>query len=115
MLKQDSFTWSPTAEAVFDELRQAMASTPVLALPNFTKPFFIECDASGRGIGAVLMQKGRPLAYISKALSGKNLAMSTYDKEMLAIVFAVQKWHPYLMGQYFKILTDHRSLKYFHD
>ncbi|XP_052291764.1 uncharacterized protein LOC127900631 [Citrus sinensis] len=115
MLKQDSFTWNPTAEAAFDELRQAMASTPVLALPNFTKPFSIECDASGRGIGAVLMQEGRPLAYISKALFGKNLAMSTYDKEMLAIVFAVQKWRPYLMGQHFKILTDHRSLKYFHD
>ncbi|KAH9671466.1 hypothetical protein KPL70_017386 [Citrus sinensis] len=98
MLKQDSFTWSPTTEAAFDELRQAMASTPVLALPNFTKPFSIECDASSRGIGAVLMQEGRPLAYISKALSGKNLAMSTYDKEMLAIVFAVQKWRPYLMG-----------------
>ena len=98
MLKQDSYTWSPTAEAAFDELRQAMASTPVLALSNFTKPFFIECDASGRGIGAVLMQKGRPLAYISKALSGKNLAMSTYDKEMLAIVFVVQKWRLYLMG-----------------
>ncbi|KAH9660393.1 hypothetical protein KPL70_024180 [Citrus sinensis] len=80
MLKQDSFTWSPTAEAAFDELRQAMASTPVLALPNFTKPFSIECDASGRGIGPVLMQEGRPLAYISKALSRKNLAMSTYDK-----------------------------------
>ncbi|KAL9409853.1 hypothetical protein AB3S75_048140 [Citrus x aurantiifolia] len=115
MLKQDSFTWSPTAEAAFDKLRQAMASTPVLALPNFTKPFSIECDAFSRGIGAVLMQEGPPLAYISKALSGKNLATSTYDKEMLAIVFAVQKWRPYLMGQHFKILTDHRNLKYFHD
>ncbi|KAH9657900.1 hypothetical protein KPL70_023267 [Citrus sinensis] len=115
MLKQDSFTWSPTAEAVFDELRQAMASTPVLALPNFTKPFSIECDASGRGIRAVLMQEDHPIAYISKALSGKNLAMSTYDKEMLAIVFAMQKWRPYLMGQHFKIITDHRSLKNFHD
>ncbi|KAL9459867.1 hypothetical protein AB3S75_003133 [Citrus x aurantiifolia] len=115
MLKQDSFTWSPTAEAAFDELRQAMASTPVLALPNFTKPFSIECDTSGRGIGAVLMQESRPLAYISKALSGKTLAMSTYDKEMLAIVFVVQKWRLYLMGQHFKILTDHCSLKYFHD
>ncbi|KAH9698410.1 hypothetical protein KPL71_024002 [Citrus sinensis] len=72
MLKQDSFTWSPTTEAAFDELRQAMASTPVLALPNFTKPFSIECDASGRGIGAVLMQEGHPLAYISKGLSRKN-------------------------------------------
>ena len=61
------------------------------------------------------MQEGCPLAYINKALSGKNLAMSTYDKEMPAIVFAVQKWRPYLMGQHFKILTDHRSLKYFHD
>ncbi|KAK9213952.1 hypothetical protein WN944_005938 [Citrus x changshan-huyou] len=74
MLKQDSFTWSPIAEAAFDELRQAMASTPVLALLNYTKPFSIECDSSGRGIGAVLMQEGCPLAYISKALSGKKLS-----------------------------------------
>lgn len=87
MLKNDSFTWSSTTEATFDELLQAMATTPVLALPNFVKPFFIECDASGCGIGAVLMREGCQIAY--SLIWKKNLGMSIYDKEMLAIVFVV--------------------------
>ena len=58
-------------------------------MPDFTKPFVIESDASGAGIGVVLMQEGRPLAFLSKALTGKNLGKSTYEKEMMAIIHAV--------------------------
>jgi hypothetical protein len=89
-----------------------MTQAPVLALPDFTKPFIVECDASGTGIGGVLMQNQKPIAFISQALQGRNLAMSTYDKEMLALVLAVQKWRPYLMGRKFIVRTDHKSLKY---
>ena len=78
-----------------------MVKPPMLALSNFEHPFMVECDASGRGIGAVLMQHGRPIAYHSQALKGKNLALSTYEKELLALVIAVKRWRAYLVGRPF--------------
>lgn len=68
-----------------------MVNAPVLALPNFGQPFVLETDASGYGIRAVLMQKGRPICFMSKAIGPKSAAMSTYDKEALAILEAVKK------------------------
>lgn len=69
-----------------------MIEPPGLALPNFYKPFIIECDALGRGIGAVLIQEGRPIAFLSRALKGKTLEFSTYEKELLTLVIFVCKW-----------------------
>lgn len=89
-----------------------MSSTPVLALPDFSKQFTVETDACTGGIGAVLMQEHRPIAYLSKALSPKHLGMSTYEKEMLAVIMAIQKWRAYLLGQHFVIKTDHEAIKY---
>lgn len=79
----------------FQQLKQSLITASVLGLPNFSQPFIIECDASGGGLGAVLIQNGRPIAYFSKAIKGTALALSTYEKEMLAIVKSVQKWRPY--------------------
>ncbi|XP_042972766.1 uncharacterized protein LOC122304569 [Carya illinoinensis] len=115
LLKKDSFTWDETAQAAFDKLKTAMSEPPVLALPNFLKPFVIECDASGEAIGAVLMQAGRPIAFFSQALKGRSLRLSTYEKEFLALVSAVQKWRHYLLGQQFIVKTDHQSLKFLLD
>ena len=109
------FQWSVRAEEAFQQLKQAMTTTPVLALPDFSKPFIIESDAYGGGIGAVLMQEGRPIAYMSKMLGPKHLSLSTYEKEMMAIIHAVHKWRPYLLARHFVIRTDHQSLKYFLD
>lgn len=89
-----------------------MATVPVLTIPDFTKTFVIETDASGGGIGAAMMQEGKPLAYISKTLSQRHQALSTYEKELLAVVYAVEKWRSYLIGRHFVVEIDHFSLKY---
>jgi hypothetical protein len=85
-------------------------SAPVLALPDFTTTFLVETDASALGVGAVLMQRGHPLAFLSKALGPKSRGLSTYKKEYLAVILAVQQWRPYLQHHEFVILTDHKSL-----
>jgi len=89
-----------------------MTHTPVLALPNFNETFIVETDACADGIGAVLMQKGQPVAYLSKALGEKHKGLSIYEKEFLALIMAVDKWRHYLERGEFCIQTDHRSLAY---
>ena len=89
-----------------------MTTTPILAMPKFNDAFTIETDASREGIGAVLSQQGKPVAYMSRALRVTKKSWSTYAKEMLAIVEAIRTWRPYILGQKFYIQTDQRSLKY---
>jgi len=111
LLKKNSvFLWIPQHQQAFDTLKQALISAPVLALPDFSKPFTIETDASANGIGAVLMQSGHPIAYLSKSLGIKAQALSTYEKECLTLIMAVTKWKPYLQHKKFTILTDQKSL-----
>jgi hypothetical protein len=104
------FIWTSEHEASFQALKQALVSTPVLALPDFKKKFSIETDACDKGIGAVLMQEGHPLAFLSKALGPKQRALSTYEKECLAILLAVDRWRSYLQHGEFLIKMDQRSL-----
>ncbi|KAJ1687481.1 hypothetical protein LUZ63_018871 [Rhynchospora breviuscula] len=111
-LKKNSFGWNDEAEVAFNALKQAMTQAPVLAMPDFSKPFTVETDACDKGIGAVLMQGRRPIAFISKSLGIKSLGLSTYEKEFLALLTAVQKWKHYLVGGPFVIKTDQISLKY---
>jgi hypothetical protein len=75
-------------------------------MPDFSLPFTIETDASTKGIGAVLHQQGHPIAYVSKVLGIKAQGLSTYEKEYLAIIMAVDHWRHYLQTSPFVILTD---------
>ena len=90
-----------------------MSSCPVLALPNFSQPFVLECDASRERIGAVLMQKGQPIAFESRKLQDVEKLYSIYDKDMLAIMHALAKFRQYLVGNRFVVRTKHNNLRHF--
>jgi hypothetical protein len=96
----------------FDALKDKLTHAPLLQLPNFDKTFELECDASGIGIGGVLMQDGKPVAYFSEKITGPVLNYSTYDKELYALVRSLETWRHYLLPKEFVIHSDHESLKY---
>jgi len=108
--KGTPFVWTSQAHEAFNQLKIALVNAPVLAIPDFSKPFVLETDASDVGFGAVLLQNSHPVAYLSKAVCAKNQALSTYEKECMAIILAVDKWRPYLQNAEFIIRTDHKSL-----
>ena len=84
-----------------------MATTPILALPDFHKTFTVETDACNTGIGSVLTQAGHPIAYYSKALGVNSQKVSIYEKEFLAIIMAINRWRSYLSRAPFVIKTGH--------
>ncbi|GKB91615.1 putative mitochondrial protein [Tanacetum coccineum] len=92
LLKKNAFKWNLEAQLSFEALKKAMVEAPVLGLPDFNEPFVIETDASGVGLGAVLQQKSHPIAYLSKTLSPKHQSLSTYEKEFLAVLMALERW-----------------------
>ncbi|KAL0286039.1 UNVERIFIED_CONTAM: Retrovirus-related Pol polyprotein from transposon.6 [Sesamum radiatum] len=102
-LTENAFLWNSEAESAFNKLKRMMTSAPVLAMPDFSQPFVIETYTCGRGIGVVLMQGGRPITYLSKALAPKNLGLFTYKKEFLALLLALAEWKNYLQGNHFII------------
>lgn len=108
--KNTQFIWTSTVDDAFAAIKQALVQALVLASLDFRKEFVLETDACATGVGAVLMQQGHPLAFLSKALGPKNQALSIYDKECLAILMAIEKWKAYLQHGSFTIHTDQRSL-----
>lgn len=89
-LKKNAFKWTSEAEHAFEELKVALCTALVLTLPDFSKEFTVEADACAQGMGAVLKQQGRPVAYFSKSFGNKHLELSIYEKEYLAITQAVE-------------------------
>lgn len=110
--KNVSFKWGEAQERAFQAIKEKLTHAPVLALPDLSKIFEVECDASGIGIGGVLMQEGKPIAYFSERLSGPTLNYSTYDKELYALVRVLETWQHYLWPKEFVIHSDHEALKH---
>jgi hypothetical protein len=110
--KSVGFKWNDEQDEAFNLLKDKLCSAPVLALPDFTRAFEVECDASSIGIGAVLMQDRRPIAYFSEKLNGAALNYPTYDKELYALVRTLETWQHYLWPKEFVIHSDHESLKH---
>ncbi|KAK1608591.1 hypothetical protein QYE76_032264 [Lolium multiflorum] len=98
--KNVPFVWGKAQQKAFDELKKRLTEAPLLALPDFAKTFEIECDASGLGIGGVLMQNGKPVAYYSEKLDGARLNYPIYDKELYALTYAMLSTHYYWPRMY---------------
>jgi hypothetical protein len=104
------FVWTEEHSIAFSLLKTALSSAPVLALPDFARQFAFETDASGAGVGEVLLQDNHPFAFVSKSLGIKNRGLFAYEKEYLAILLVVDHWTPYLQHGTFLIFMDHKSL-----
>lgn len=119
LLKKDEpFVWQEAQENAFKTLRDKLCTEPLLQHPDFTKPFILTTDASGYAVGGILSQgppgKDLPIAYASRLLNKAEQNYSTIEKELLAIVYCVQYFRPYLYGNEFKLYTDHKPLVWLH-
>lgn len=105
-------TWTPACQKAFDGVKKALTEAPTLAMPDFDNPMEIEviCDASTHGIGAVLTQGGRPIAYESRKLTPTEKNWTTSDQELWAVIHALKTWRCYLEGLSFTVVTDHNPL-----
>lgn len=115
LLKKNAvFNWSSEQQTAFENLKEKLITAPLLQYPDFSQPFVVTTDASNYAVGAVLSQgpigKDKPIAYASRTLNRPEGNYSTTEKELLAIIFAVKTFRPYLYGNKFKIVTDHRPL-----
>ncbi|WVZ80833.1 hypothetical protein U9M48_028280 [Paspalum notatum var. saurae] len=106
------FIWTKERQAAFDELKKTLTTAPVLTLPDLTKSFTVYCDASKEGLGCVLMQEGKVIAYASRQLRKHEVNYPTHDLELAAIMHALKIWRHYLFGNRCEIYTAHKSLKY---
>lgn len=111
------FSWNEEAEEAFNKIKTLLTTSPVLITPNYSKPFYIRCDASTEGVGGVLFQKSEegdehPIAYVSKKLNETQKKYTITELECLAALVSIKKFRPYVEGQDFTLITDHASLKW---
>jgi hypothetical protein len=106
------YVWSDKCEASFQELKSRLTTTPVLTLPDASKDFVVYCDVLRQGLGYMLMQGGKVVAYASQQLRKHEEKYPTHDLELATVVHALKIWRHYLMGNKCNIYTDHKSLKY---
>ena len=105
------FVWSEACEKSFQELKDRLTSAPVLTLPEGTNGFVVYCDASRVGLGCVLMQNGRVIAYVSRQLKVHEKNYATHNLELAAVVFSLNIWRDYLYGVHLDVFMDHKSLQ----
>ena len=114
--KDKPFIWEEQQETAFNTLKNALITAPVLAYPDFSKPFSITTDASGYAIAGVLSQTHEdgehPVIYASRTLKDAERRYTTTERECLAVIYAVMQFRVYLLGQKFRIFTDHKSLQF---
>ena len=106
------FEWGEECQRSFDKLKAFLTEAPVLTQPTCSKEYVIFSEASLNGLGCVLMQRGKMVAYASRLLKPHEKNYPTHDLELAAIVFALKIWRHYLYGEKCFIYTDHKSLKY---
>jgi hypothetical protein len=118
ILKKDcQFHWTEECQQSFDTLKQKMVTVPILVFPDWSKEFHVHVDASSITLGEVLAQSragdiGHPLSFASRKLSTAEINYTTIEREGLAMVYVLQKFHHYLLGGHFKMFIDHFALKY---
>ncbi|XP_059070587.1 uncharacterized mitochondrial protein AtMg00860-like [Cryptomeria japonica] len=110
--KENKFEWTKKCKEAFHLLKQKLTTTPVLTIPDPNGHFTVIIDASSEGVGVVLMQKGKVVAFESWKLKQYELNYAPHDLEILAIVHALQMWRHYLLGKPFELKTNHLGLKY---
>jgi hypothetical protein len=110
--KEKKFNWTESCDRSFQELKRRLTTTPVLTLPDIQRDFVVYCDASRQGLGCVLMQDGKVVAYVSRQLKPHKKNYPTHDLEFASLVHALKIWRHYLIGNMCEIYTDHKSLKY---
>ena len=113
LTRQDAeWIWDEPQQSTFELLKQAVSATPVLRYYNLKEDVTIQCDASQRGLGAALLQGGQPVAYASRALTDTEVNYAQIEKELLAIVFACEKFDAYIYGRdCVRVQTDHKPLE----
>ncbi|GJV09492.1 putative reverse transcriptase domain-containing protein [Tanacetum coccineum] len=113
--KSVKFNWGEKEETAFQTLKQKLCSAPILALPEGSENFMVYCDASHKGLGALLMQKEKVIAYASRHLKIHEKNYTTHDLELGAVVFALKMWRHYLYGTKYVVFTNHKSLQHILD
>jgi hypothetical protein len=105
------FKWTQKCQGAFEALKEKLTTAHVLVLLDVHKPFSVYCDACYTGLGCVLMQEGRVVAYLSRQLKVHEKNYPIHDLELAAVVHALKTWRHYLYGQKYDVYTDHKSLK----
>ena len=113
--KSAAFSWGDEQQRAFEDLRRRLCEAPILTLPEGMEDMVVYCDASCQGLGAVIMQCGKVIAYASRQLKPHEAKYPTHDLELGAVVFALKIWRHYLFGVKCTVYTDHKSLKYLMD
>jgi hypothetical protein len=110
--KGNKYVWIDACDEAFKNLKKLLTTSRVLAQPDTDKPFDVYCDASGNGLGGVLMHEGQVISYSPRQLRRQEEHYPIYDLELATVVMALQTWHYYLLGNAVHIYMDHKSLKY---